>query len=111
MHRFSLGCAAAAMGLMIASFAPSRTQAITIAAPAALGEVIQQAHLVERVSYICRGGWRWRRCGGTAGPNWGDYRPHYAYSFYRPEPYYAYGYYQLKQYPAWWWGWRQPWWW
>jgi hypothetical protein len=101
------------MGLMIASFAPSRTQAITIAAPAALGEVIQQAHLVERVSYICRGGWRWRRCGGTAGPYLGyrDYRPYYAYSFYRPEPYYAYGYYQLKSYPAWWWGWRQPWWW
>jgi len=108
MHRFSSGCAAAAIGLMIASFAPFRAQAMTIAVPAALGEVIHQAHPVEGVSYVCRGGWRWRRCGGTAGPYWGyrDYGPRYAYSFYRPEPYYAYGYYQLKKYPAWWWGWR-----
>jgi hypothetical protein len=110
MLRSHLTCAVAVTGLMIAAFAPARVQAMTLAAPASLGKVIHEANLVQDVSYACRRGWR--RC-GTLGPRWGywDRPPSYAYSFYRPEPYYAYGYYQLKTYPAWWWGWRQPWWW
>ena len=104
MRRLPMTCAVAVTGLMIAVFAPARAQAMTLAAPASLGKVVHETSVVQNVSYACRRGWH--RCGSYL-----DRPPSYAYSFYRPEPYYAYGYYQLKRYPAWWWGWRQPWWW
>jgi hypothetical protein len=110
MHKLFMTCAAAATGLMIAFFLPSRAQALTIATPASLAKGIHDASLVQNASYSCRRGWHPRRCAGTPVGYLG-HPPPYAYSFYRPEPYYAYGYYQLKSYPAWWWGWRQPWWW
>jgi hypothetical protein len=109
MRKAFITCAVAVIGLVIAAFATPPAQAMTIAAPAVLGKVIHGASLVEGATFVCRGGWR--RCGRTARPYSGYYPPNYAYSFYRPEPYYAYGYYQLRSYPAWWWGWRQPWWW
>ncbi len=107
MRKFFLTCTAAVIGLTIASFASPWAQAVPIAAPASLSGALHEANLIQRASHVCRGGRHWRRCYG----GYFDYTPHYSYNFYRPEPYYAYGYYQLRHYPAWFWGWRQPWWW
>jgi hypothetical protein len=100
MRKFFLTYTVVALGWAIASSASPLAQAMPIATPANLAS----AYPVQAASYVCHQGRHSRRC-------YGDNLPFEPFSFYRPEPYYAYGYYQLKHYPAWWWGWRQPWWW
>ncbi len=131
MRKILMTCAGAMALFTIATFAPSRTQAMTLATPAGLSKALHDNSLTENVAYICRGGWGWRRCGWT--PGWAYYRPAYfyrpayAYRYYRPA--YAYAYRRPAAYyafasarPAYayrvyrpyrpWWGWRarRGWW-
>jgi hypothetical protein len=101
MHKLFMTCAATVIGLMIATAAPHHAHAMVIAAPASVGKVMHEVNRTQDVAYICRAGWEWQRCWGTAGPYWsyGYYRPYYG-SYRRPYPY------------SWLGGvWRQPWWW
>src|SRR4029077_16143406 len=89
MRKMIVTCAGAAALFAAAAFAPPLAQAMTIAAPAGLAKAAQAATLTEEVAYICRGGWRWRRCGWT--PGYAYFRPYYyrpAYSAYAYRPYY-----------------------
>ena len=113
MRRIAITCVGATALFMTTNFAPSSSQAMTIATPAGLNKAIQETKLTEDVAYVCRGGWWWRRCGWVPGPYWGAryYRPYYAYA-YRPV-YYRPAYYSYAYYPRYrpWWGWRRRWWW
>jgi hypothetical protein len=119
MRKMIVTCAGAAALFAAAAFAPPLAQAMTIAAPAGLAKAAQAATLTEEVAYVCRGGWRWRRCWWTPGYRpYAFYRPYYRpYAYYRP--YYrpafaAYAYYPRPYYrpyrPWWGWGYRRGWW-
>jgi hypothetical protein len=100
MRKFFMTGAATAILLITATIAPPPAQAMTLAVPAGLGEAIHETNLAQDVAYVCRGGWRWRRCWWT---------PAYTY-YYRPYTYYPYSYY--RPYRPWWgWGYRRRWWW
>ena len=78
MRKMIVTCAGAAALFAATAFAPPLAQAMTIAAPAGLAKAAQAANLTEDVAYVCRAGWRWRRCWWT--PGYAYYRPYY----YRP---------------------------
>jgi hypothetical protein len=84
MRRMILTCAGAAALITATVFAAPLAQAMTIAAPAGLAKAAAAENITQDVAYICRGGWRWRRCWWTPG-----------YAFYRPYAYYrSYAYYR-----------------
>src|SRR5947209_8780190 len=85
MRKVIVTCAGAAALFAAAAFAPPLAQAMTIAAPAGLAKAARAANLTEDVAYVCRAGWRGRRCWWT--PGYASYRPYY----YRPA-YRAYAY-------------------
>jgi hypothetical protein len=95
MRKMIVTWAGAAALFAATAFAPPLAQAMTIAAPAGLAKAAQAANLTEDVAYVCRAGWRWRRCWWT--PGYAYYRPYYyrpayrAYAYYRPA-YRAYAY-------------------
>ena len=95
MRKMIVTCAGAAALFAATAFAPPLAQAMTIAAPAGLAKAARAANLTEDVAYVCRAGWRWRRCWWT--PGYAYYRPYYyrpayrAYAYYRPA-YRAYAY-------------------
>jgi len=116
MRRIAITCVGATALFMTTNFAPSSSQAMTIATPAGLNKAIQETKLTEDVAYVCRGWW-WRRCAWVPGPYWGAryYRPYYAYAYAHRPVYYAYrpAYYAYAYSPGYrpWWGWRRRWWW
>jgi hypothetical protein len=67
MRKMIVTCAGAAALFAAIAFAPPLAQAMTIAAPAGLAKAAQAANLTEDVAYVCRAGWRWRRCWWTPG--------------------------------------------
>lgn len=89
MRKMIVTCAGAAALFAAIAFAPPLAQAMTIAAPAGLAKAARAANLTEDVAYVCRAGWRWRRCWWT--PGYAYYRPYYyrpAYRAYAYRPYY-----------------------
>ena len=98
MRKMIVTCAGAAALFAATAFAPPLARAMTIAAPAGLAKAAQAANLTEDVAYVCRAGWRWRRCWWT--PGYAYYRPYYyrpayrAYAYYRP----AYRVYAYRPY-------------
>jgi hypothetical protein len=65
MRKMIVTCAGAAALFAATAFAPPLAQAMTIAAPAGLAKAARAANLTEDVAYVCRAGWRWRRCWWT----------------------------------------------
>jgi len=90
MRKILLGCVVTT-GLMLATLAANRAEAMTISTPAAVAAAVEPSALSENVAYICRRVWRcgpwgcgWRRsCGWTPG--------YYGYGYGAPYAYYGWG--------------------
>jgi len=107
MSRTFVTCAGATT-IFMAAVLSSPAQAMTIAAPAALGKAIQQTTLTQDVSCRC---WRGAYYRPRAYYSYAYYRPYYSYAYYRPyyyrpyyysyayyRPYYTYSYYYRPYY-------------
>ena len=83
MRKFVMRCAAAAAMVVIGALLSSGVRAMTIAAPAGLNAVSDNAPpLTQEVANICRPAWRcywgcgwWRTCAWTHGDAYGYYAP------------------------------------
>ena len=100
MRRIVLAAAATLALLVAGSFAPNRTEAMTVTTPSGLMAAIDGTNLAESIAYVCRRVWRcgpygcgWRRaCWWTGG---GPY-----YGYYGGGPYYYGRPYYRRRY--WW---------
>jgi hypothetical protein len=85
MRKFLIAAAAAGTVLLAGALTPSPASAVTLPAPAALGDAIADTSIVDEARYVCR---RVRVC-GYYGCGWRT-RCYYTRGYYRPRYYRRY---------------------